>query len=313
VLRAEYMPRDAPIMRAADLGLMAVLAFVGTFFGPGAAKALASEAFRSGGPDNQATDTIEALELYAVISSACVTVACALFLLLMFRGFGSGPYIPEDAWKRPVRAGSLLLAALASVLNALNARSALASGREDDSAEALAEAVGAVSVLTLSLAVLTFVALFVGFWAAMLHLAWVESSARKQAGKAAPCLLRAARRIGLRSDDPPAEMVRRAAVVRHALGGAASPSPLAVKQTVPVRRPAGDVPRHPSQLPVLSSAKLGTVPARRASGGLRSRHDSLSALTLSAREVAVKRTSAASKHKAGTVRKAGRVGSGPGT
>ncbi|KAA0147513.1 hypothetical protein FNF31_07574 [Cafeteria roenbergensis] len=214
LLQAEYRPRDAPVMRLADLALIAVLGAVGTFLGPEAA---AAHALASGG--DAATAAEAAVADYGVAATCVIAAGCLSLVLLVRCGFAAGgPYIPEDAWKRPIRIGSLLLVVAASALNTLNAKAALAAAQADPSAAQLGAAVRVVSFAVLVLAVGTLLALLVGFWVSMLNLSWADADPAAKGAKRGrvPCLLACARRCGLRVERPPPEVLRRASVVRGA-------------------------------------------------------------------------------------------------
>jgi len=271
LLQAEYRAWDAPAMRAADLMLIVILAGVGTFLGPDSAEAVARN---STGEADEVQVLVSALT-YASAASAVIVSCCGGVVALMYCGFGPGPYIPEDAWKRPIRAGSLLLAAVASLLNALNAAAAVADARADLATELLGTGVQVMSLAVLTLSIVTVVALVVGFWSSMLSLALAEApSARSchegQRAGPEPCLLRVARYV--HSQQPSSgPSSRKTVAARASLASALSSACSGVTQNTPDHHDGAQNPLHASKSDLQLSGGLRKPRADLPPSGLASR------------------------------------------
>jgi hypothetical protein len=203
LVMAEYRPREAPLVRVLDLALIAIIATTGRLLSPSAvASSLGTAA--EGGRD---LATLTAVASASFLSAVIVSISCIAMVIVLLFAFPGGPYIREDAWKLPVRVGSLILATLASGLNLLNAY----SQTMDDSA-AIAAAVVYCSYAILVLSCFTVVSLFVGFWYAMLRLAWSGSEGSTKKRK--PCIVSCVERCSPRKEPAvvPKPIARRASL-----------------------------------------------------------------------------------------------------
>jgi hypothetical protein len=163
LLRSEYKPKEAPLYRLLDFGLIVVLSAANVLFdGRSAAQAAASSSGGAGeaGAGVRGLAALAAAATAVAGNAALTIVACLIMVVLLTRLTPGGPYLTHDAWKRPVRIGSLCLVGTAAMLNAI---AASADAQVGEPGVATRAAVVGLSWVVFVLIIFTMLSLVIGF------------------------------------------------------------------------------------------------------------------------------------------------------